>query len=225
MNARLNPRRTVLGAAGVTLLGGVLLAGDRVASALRVGDLVGLFGNDYLLVAALGGVSLLLAAVVAERGDTVVQSEMPDPEDGVSVPTPGDGLTATLDGWRIAVPLLSRGTRASVRDRLRESAVEAVVRTEGCTEREARERVASGRWTDDPDAAAFLARGRGPSLGAYRRALAGGDPWFTHGARRTADAVVALSGTTLRGDVVEGEEKEVGEGEGEGKAVEEGSSR
>lgn len=194
MNARPGLRRAALGAAGLSLLGGVLLAGDRVASTVPVDDLVGLFGNDYLLVAALGAVALLVAAVVVERGDTVVQSEMPDPEAGVSVPTPGDDLAATLDSWLLAVPLFGSETRASVRSRLRESAVETVARAEGCTEREARERVESGRWTDDPDAAAFLAREERPSLGGYRRALAGGEPWFTHGARRTARAVVARSG-------------------------------
>lgn len=204
MNLRLDPRRTVLGAAGLALLGGVVLAGERVASTLPVSDLVGLLGNDYLLVAALGGLSLLVAVVVAQRGDTVVQSEMPDPEDGVSVPAPGDELTATLDSWLLVVPLLARETRASVRSRLREAAVETVVRAADCTEREAEERVRSGRWTDDPDAASFLATGGGPSLGGYRRALAGGDPWFAHGARRTADAVVELSGTATHATGTEG---------------------
>lgn len=207
MNARPGVRRATLGAAGVFLLGGVLLAGDRVASTVPVEDLVGLFGNDYLLVAALGGVALLIAAVVVERGKTVVQSEMPDPEAGVSVPTPGDDLAATLDSWLLAVPLFGSETRASVRSRLREAAVETVSRAEGCTEREASDRIDAGRWTDDPDAAAFLAGGTGPSLGGYRRALAGGEPWFTHGARRTARAIVTRSGTAPDGDAAGGREE------------------
>lgn len=206
MTSRPNPRRALFGAAGLALLGAVLVAGGRVASFLPTGSLVGTLGNDYLLVAALGGGSLLAATVVAARGDTVVQSEMPDPEDGVTVPAPGDGLARTLDRRRLAVPLLARRTRRSVRDRLRESAVEAVVRVEGCTEREARERVRSGNWTDDPDAAAFLEDGGGfPSPGAYGRALAAGDPWFAYGARRTADAVAALAGTTPGGPPTVGE--------------------
>lgn len=197
MTGRPDARRALLGAAGLGLLGAVLLAGGRVASTLPVADLLGTFGNDYLVVAALGGVTLLVAVTIAARGDGVVQSEMPTPEEGVTVPTPGDGLAATLDHPRLAVPLLASGAREAVRERLRGSAVRALVHAEGYTEQEARERVASGRWTDDPDAAAFLAEGRRlPPLGAYRRALASGDPWFAHGARRTADAVAGVVGPT-----------------------------
>ena len=209
MTPRPNPRRALFGVAGLALISVVLVAGGRVASAVPTGRLVRTFGNDYLLAAVLGGVALLVASVVTARGDTVVQSEMPDPEDGVSVPSPGDGLARTLDRRRLAVPLLARRTRRSVRERLRESAVAALVRAENCTERAARERIRSGRWTDDPDAAAFLADSGGlPPLGAYRRAFAAGDPWFVHGARRTADAIVRLtgdaSGGTPFGDGTEG---------------------
>lgn len=200
MTPRPNPRRALFGIAGLALLLMVLVAAGRVESAIPTGRLVRTLGNDYLLAAALGGVALLVASVVTARGDTVVQSEMPDPEEGVSVPSPGDGLAATLDRPRLAVPLLAHGARSSVRERLRESAVEALVRAENCTERAARERIRSGRWTDDPDAAAFLSDSGGlPPLGAYRRAFAAGDPWFVHGARRTADAIVRLAGDTSEG--------------------------
>ena len=193
-------RRTLLGAVGLGLLGTVLLAGDRVASTLPLDGLLEAVGHDYWLAAALGGVAFLIAAIVAGRGDAVVLSEMPDPEEGVTVAAPGDELAATLDRPSLAVPLLATDTRASVRERLRESAVRALVHAEGHTEREARERVGSGRWTDDPDAAAFLAADRRfPPPGAYRRALAAGDPWFAHGARRTADAVAGLAEVTPEG--------------------------
>ena len=189
----MNPRRLVLGVAGVGLLSAALFAGGTVDSRIPTGDAIAVLGNDYVLVVLLGALALLAALGVLEHGSGVEQARMPDPERAVPAPTPGDELADAIAGRAIAVPFLGRRTRHDVRARLRESAIAAVRHDERCTEAAARARVDAGEWTDDPAAAAFLATGGDrPPVAARVRALATGDTWFASRARRAADAIASM---------------------------------
>ena len=189
----MNYRRALLGVAGVMLVSLALVASGLVSTLVPSGPLVSLLGNDYALVALLGLVGLLVAAVVAQRGDAVDQTRMPDPESATAVLAPGDEFAATLGRWQLVVPFAGRELKETVRDRLRDAAVRTVRRTGNCDADAARERVADGTWTDDRHASAFLADGARPSLGARLEAALHGDPWFVYGARRTAAAVADLA--------------------------------
>lgn len=184
-------RRLLLGVLGCLLVAGVAVAEEAVAGLVPVDALVVMLGNDYLLVAAVAACALVAGAVAAERGTGVKQASVPDPEDAVSVPAPGDEFAAEVDRWRLAVPLVGEGARAAVRERLRSAAVGAVGRAGNCSPAAAAQRVEMGTWTDDDTAAAFLAADEDAG-GDWLAALSRGETPFAYRARRTADAVAAV---------------------------------
>ena len=107
-----------------------------------------------ILVAGIAGVQLL-GEISARRRTPLREAETGDPERRYEAPTPGDDLVETLELARRR----SRGRndpRLRLRGRLTDAAVAAVVAAEGCSESEARERIRTGEWTDDPVAAWFL---------------------------------------------------------------------
>jgi hypothetical protein len=120
------------------------------------------------------------------------QATPPDPEDVRTAPVPGAEFDAVVDdGVGLRERLFGDG-REQVRRRLRETATQTVMRRENCGRERARESVATGTWTDDRDAAAFLGGDEGPTppLSSRMRAALRGRSWFQHGARRAAEAVV-----------------------------------
>jgi hypothetical protein len=151
-------RRVLSGLLGLAVLAvGLTMAGEGpLRDAVQRG--VELAGNDYLLLAALGGVGLLLAGamLVSGRSGNLEQTEMPDPERPVDVPTPGDEFDAQIRRTRFKLPVVGRSVRRDVERRLRTAAVDATLYTAGCSRVEAERRVENGSWTDDTAAAAFL---------------------------------------------------------------------
>lgn len=82
---------------------------------------------------------------------------------------------------------------AALREELRAVAVAALVRR-GNSPREARRLVERGDWTDDGEAAAFLAEEADPtSRAGWFRTLATGEPRAARRARRVVDAVVRVA--------------------------------
>lgn len=141
--------RTLLAVFGVALAltGFTLVAVPGLASSITLDEAVLVF------VGLLGVVQGIRVAVGRSRL-SYEQVETPDPEATQDLPTPGDEfdeLLAEAGGDRRQIE-----TRETVRERLERAAVETIVRTEGCTEAEARRQVESGEWTDDPYARAFF---------------------------------------------------------------------
>ncbi|WP_135819912.1 DUF7269 family protein [Halostella litorea] len=77
------------------------------------------------------------------------------PEEATATPYPGSSLDSAAGGLGLA-PGLYGADRRAVRERLRETAVRTTMAAEGCSREAALTAVESGRWTDDPVAAAFL---------------------------------------------------------------------
>lgn len=141
-------------------------------------------GNDYLLVASVSAVALLLGLLFAFRGraGTVQQAETPDAEGVESVPAPGDDfdeLVKEAKGWR------SREKKEEVRDRVREAAVDVVASEENCSRPEAERYVDTGTWTADRYASAFLGGRDAPQLPLLTRLRVayGGSPFETAATR------------------------------------------
>lgn len=107
-----------------------------------------------LLVAIVAGLQAL--RFVQRRRTTPLQAtETPDPEQRYTAPTPGDDaaeLLSTASGWSMR----GRRSRANLRERVGNAAVDAIVDATGCREDEAARRLETGEWTDDPVAAWFL---------------------------------------------------------------------
>ena len=76
-----------------------------------------------------------------------------DPELIKGIPTPGEGFDLAL---RSASSVHEISGRETVTERLEAVGVTVLQRRRGYTESEARERLESGEWTDDPVAAAFF---------------------------------------------------------------------
>ena len=191
--------RNLVAALGVTTFGlaAAVLLVPGAASVVPVDAAVAALGLDYLLVAVLGVVALVVTLLVLglRAVGGLEQAEPPDPEGIETVPRLGADVDALLeDGLGLRRRLLEDGGEP-IRERFRETAVRTVARVENCEHAEARRRVRAGIWTDDGEAAAFLADG-GDARATWRTrvyaALDGESP-FQRGARRTVEAVVALA--------------------------------
>lgn len=185
--------RRLVALSGLLVLGlAVALARGDFDGLLPVDRGVSLAGNDYFLVAGIAVLTLpmVVLVVVSGRPGRLQLTRMPDPEEPVTLPTPGDAFDQRTA--RPALPVLSNGRRHDVRERLRAAAVDVVARTDACSRSEAERRVDRGRWTSDPVAAGFVARSVAstPSTLGELRAVLGGETALRRRARRTVDGIV-----------------------------------
>jgi hypothetical protein len=148
--------------------------------------------QELVLVVAVVAVGGALVTLSRRRGVDFERVETGDPETLVSLQAPGDEARSS---FRRASALKLTDSRHRVEERLRKVAVDVIRRRHDCSAAEAEEMLATGEWTDDPHAAAFLGDGEAvdtPRLppGMWLRV----ESPFTYRARRTVDAIVALSG-------------------------------
>lgn len=185
--------RSLLTSAGVALaaIGLLIVVVPGTARALPL---------PRLAVLVLGLFALVEAArsLQARRRASIEGADLPEPEARFEAAVPGDAFderVASL-GRRARRNWAGSGGER-LRRRLRSSAVEAAAHRWRLPTDEARERVETGAWTDDPVAAAFLG-GPDVPLPPWRfrvRAALGGST-FAFYANRAADAVVALREAT-----------------------------
>ncbi|UPV76844.1 hypothetical protein M0R89_20465 (plasmid) [Halorussus limi] len=192
--------RVVSGGAGVVALGCALALGGGPAGG-AVGAMLTALGNDYFVVAAFAGVGLLVAASVLASGGggALRQTETPTPERPVTAPVAGDAVDDALASRTALAPVVGDERREALRERLRTVAVETWVRRDECSREEAEERLDAGTWTDDREAAAFLA-GNGPGVEARALALARAEPWSRRGARRAVAELLERERSEQRED-------------------------
>lgn len=152
-----------------------------VAEVLPMEAMIATLGSDYVVVAAVGLVAVAFAVlvllVVAIGG--VDEADLPVVESVESAPHPGQAVDRSVDGE-------SGGRIPDSRlDRLTETAVRTLVRSEHCSRSTAERRVAEGTWTDDEVAADFL----GGDDGLFRTAVSDEER-----IRRTATEIERLDG-------------------------------
>ena len=202
----MNRRRAAVAISGFLAL--ALAVATRRAGSGGVGPvrpLVEVVGNDYVLVAGVAAVALAVAVGVAvsARAANLHQMSMPEPERPVSAPAPGTDFDDMVRSPMTVVPVVGRSQRTAVRDRLRTTAVETIERARGCDATEAERAVATGAWTDDPWAAAFVGETVHISPSTWLSAVAGAEVPFTLGATRTANAIADAADVDLRTDAKE----------------------
>ncbi|SFR88083.1 hypothetical protein SAMN05216559_0443 [Halomicrobium zhouii] len=135
-------------------------------------------------MAVLAGGAIAALSVLVRSAEGPTTEPLPDPGTTANARIPGERVDERLAGvsWR------EGETRAELADRIERAAVATLVRTEGWTPAEARERLRDGTWTDDERAAALLSDGEDqPSVSDHVRALATGETPF----QRRADHAVA----------------------------------
>lgn len=202
--------RIVAGAGGVLALGVALaLGGDPAGGAVEA--MVTALGNDYLVVVMFASVGLLVAAsaLMSGRSDALRQTETPTPERPVTAPAAGNSVDEALASRVALLPVVGETRREELRERLRTAAIEMWVRRGECSREEARKRLDEGTWTDDREAAAFLAD-RGPGVDSRVLALLRGEPWSRRGARRALAAVAEWESATAEqetGTAEQGDER------------------
>lgn len=175
----------------------VALAAGVAAFVLAVAAMVGVaaLSVQRVVVAFVGVAALLQAVRVARRRrGTLDRAEMPNPDRRVRVGTPGESVEDALDEFT-AVTDRQADQPTRFQRALHRATVAVLARYGGLSEVEADRQVADGSWTDDPDAAAFLAdRDRRRGIGERLRAAAGGESGFDRGVRRVVDELAAIAG-------------------------------
>ncbi|MFC6733593.1 hypothetical protein [Haladaptatus sp. DYSN1] len=191
-------RRFFFGVLGVVAFVGGYLAttNPSIASAIPVGTLVALLGNDYLVlvVVALVAVLLTLAVTVSARNGARDHTTPPEAEEVTNVPLAGDhydDLFTNSGLWA----LTHREERTAAYEQLKATTTRLVQSEMGCTKAEAEDRIDRGTWTDDPYAAHFLGS-QAPSPGILRRlsTLVRFETLSQRGARHTAAEIVRRTG-------------------------------
>jgi hypothetical protein len=111
-------------------------------------------GSDYVVVAVVGLLAVGLSTlVIAARHVRGVQEANPPVVEGVqSASYPG----TEFDRAAGSRPGVRGSASADCRARLREAAIHATMRTDGCPRDVAARRVTRGEWTDDPVAVRYL---------------------------------------------------------------------
>jgi uncharacterized protein (DUF58 family) len=182
-------RRRVALAAGVL----ALAAGLAVAAGLTAVPV------DRIVVSVVGGLALLQAVRVVARRRRTERDEAttPDPERPYAAPTPGDRLADVTKTF--LPPGGSRYDRPQIREGLRNAAAAVLTRYGGYTEAEAERAVATGTWTEDREAAAFLGGDGAPTPALATRLRSLVQPGATgRGIRHTVDAIASVAGIEPR---------------------------
>lgn len=178
---------------GLIFLTGLLtvLAPSGGADPLRAA--VAVLGNDYVPVAILGALALLLGlTVVAVRGRTGLDQAAPPPPELIHpVARHGESIDAFLAGRGIGGGPGTDSTE-EIRSQLRAIAITTVMRSANCSQAEAQERVETGAWTDEVLAANFLAGTEPSGLGARLKAALTGTTLSQQAARATAVEIAEL---------------------------------
>ncbi|MFH5798106.1 hypothetical protein [Haladaptatus sp. CMAA 1911] len=171
---------------------GILAVGGGLAMVFAP-DLASLFPLRDLFVKFVGLLAFVqgLRVVQARRHTDVEGAGTGDPETNVTLPVPGQEFDDRLRTVHSGPRRRRFRSRKAVRERLEEALVEAIVQREGCSDDGARTRIETGEWTDDPEAAAFVAGHPSPrrSWRQWFRQSFGSETAFQYRARKTADAV------------------------------------
>lgn len=140
------------------------------------------------VVPTLGLVALLGLGVGALAGldrarEPQETTDLPAPEDRPGVDAPGEAFDRAL------AEVSARSDdprRAAIRERLASTAVTVLVEAEGWSPETVRDRLETGEWTDDVEAAAFFADDPQPAppLRERLRRFLAGEPTFARRARR-----------------------------------------
>jgi uncharacterized protein (DUF58 family) len=185
-SVRDNPVRTAVGLA-VVLAGLAAVVGFDAVPALP-------FGNAVVAGISLSAVLTGGVVLVRRLFTDYETAETADVEYRESVTVPGTEFDDLLAG---AIHGRSRrrvDARRDVAERLRRAAASVYAGAERVPEREARERVAAGTWTDDPAAADFLAEGSTLSAtGDQVRSLVGRRPKLATDIDRVLAELAALA--------------------------------
>jgi len=155
------------------------------------------FPVNPALVTIAGLAAGLLALVGVSTRMRVRRSETTPPEPGPTPATPGADLEDALRRIRREQHIDTASEREAVFDRLTAVAIQLLQRRHGIDAEEARRRLGTGEWTDDPEAAAFFEEGPEDEASFVDRLTESfsDDARFARRARRAAAELDDLEGS------------------------------
>ncbi|WP_232701750.1 DUF7269 family protein [Halobacterium wangiae] len=190
-----NARQTLLGALGVASIAVAAGIAVGLAPAALTGPVSGL---DATLATGVLGSLLVGYALVQRRSNDARDGPVPLSRER-SATEPGDPGESVDDALKLATgdanAPLTQEARASVREKVRVTAVRAYARRHSVDETVAAEAVAAGEWTSDVVAAAFVGDERAPPFPLRERLRGWLHPERAYRSRaeRAANAVHALA--------------------------------
>ena len=179
---------------GLVALGVALLTAisPSVERTIPIEELVAAVGNDYILVAILGIAAIAITVgVLLERAVTGIDENTLPLVERATSETPGSDVDSVItDSPWVRVTDRQRRLHA----RLRKTAVDTLVVTRGHSRRVGRERVNSGRWSEDESVAAFLSSETLEPPSVPRRLLSrlSGNHWFRQRVEATVRELDAM---------------------------------
>lgn len=185
---------TLVTGAVVLLLAAGMATGAISGGFLPIGQLQEQLGYDYLVVAPVAGLGVLVALVLAYHGRVakIQQVGTPNAEDIEDVPVPGDDFDALIEEAEgFAFRKSTRESRNEIKERLRGAAVAVMVK-EGLSKPEAREKIESGSWTSSSYAASLLG-GRGAPAPPITSLVPFGSSTFEKSVNRTIEEIWSRS--------------------------------
>lgn len=152
------------------------------------------FPVNHALVTIAGATAGLLALVGVSSRMRTRRARKTPPDPGQSSTAPGADLEAALAVIRRDQHVETADEREQVYDRLAAVAIQLLQHVHGIDADEARRRLGSGEWTDDPEAAAFFETGPGDDAPFVARLTESfsDDARFARRARRVAAELDAL---------------------------------
>ncbi|MFC5973843.1 hypothetical protein ACFPYI_21175 [Halomarina salina] len=182
---------------GIAVFGGALavVLSPELGEVLPIQPAIEALGSDYLVVAGIGVLALLVLVVmlVARAASSVDEAAAPEPEFVEQVPVLGAEFDDLVDhGLGLRATYFSDEPEG-VREDLREKAIRTLIRKRGVAREDARALVESGRWTDDRTASQFLATDGVAPRSARVRAALNGQSWLQYGAAATAEEIVRIA--------------------------------
>lgn len=186
-------------AAGLGLLGlaALVVVSPAFEEWIPMGAVIERLGNDYVLVAVVAALALTaLLVVLLARTVTGVTEATPPAVEGTTPGAPGRAVDESLDALP---PVRMTDRHRDVHERVRTAAVEAVAEADGCSRSAARERIESGEWTDDAEAAAFVANDDVDPPGVPQRVATRlrRRHWFRERIETTVAALETLDGDSV----------------------------
>ncbi|UPV75612.1 hypothetical protein M0R89_05990 [Halorussus limi] len=180
---RLRTGATVVGyvlfGVSVAVLGGSALLGEDSIPVVLAGDLI---PPAFFTVAVVGTALVLVLSEVPKAETAPLEVEAV-----ARGRTFGARFDRRLSGWLLVVPERERRT---IREELRETALETLVRSTGCSRERTREKLETGAWTDDRVAASFFTP-TGSGFRSRTRAIVGRIR-FEHRVERTVRALQSI---------------------------------
>jgi hypothetical protein len=182
--------RSFLASTGIALAGVGLLI-------VFAPDVAGALSLPRVAVIGVGVFGLVEAARALQlrRRTEIDGAELPEPEAREETAWPGDGFDRRVAAvGRKRDRSWAGGQHERLRRRLQDAAVDAAAHRWRLRTSEARDRIETGDWTEDPAAAWFLGGEtvEPPPWSIRLRAYLDGPTPFAYYANRTADAVVEL---------------------------------